>query len=55
MLFGHSLLTDTIANMFDRNGERTGDPLRPRRRTNGTRSRRAGRGADSFANHPERW
>jgi hypothetical protein len=55
MSFGHSVIASTIANMLDRNSEGNGHPLRPRRRTSGTRSRRASGSADSFAEHPERW
>ena len=55
MNIGNAIASIVIANLFDKDGEFEGHPLRPKRRNATTRSSRPQRGSNSFAAHPERW
>jgi hypothetical protein len=55
MNFGHAIAAITITNLLTEDHDSTGNPLRPRKRTRGAKSRSAQRGSNSFAEHPERW
>ncbi len=56
MHIGNAITSILIADMFDKNNETGGHPLRPSNRSPGSRSRKKGqRGSNSFAEHPERW
>lgn len=55
MNIGNAIASIAIADLFDKNNEYEGHPLRPSKRTTGKRSRVAQRGSNSFAAHPERW
>jgi hypothetical protein len=55
MNIGHAIASIVIADLFDKNNEFEGHPLRPRKRASGGRPRAGQRGSNSFAEHPERW
>ena len=55
MNIGNAIASILIADLFDKDGDTGGHPLRPVPRRKGTRSGRSQRGSDSFAAHPERW
>ena len=55
MNFGTAIASILISNLFDKDGDGEGHPLRPTKRSPGTRSAKAQRGSNSFAEHPERW
>ena len=55
MNLGNAIASIAIANLFDKNRDDGGHPLRPAKRSAGSRSRGAHRGSNSFAAHPERW
>jgi hypothetical protein len=55
MNFGHAIAAITITNLLTEDTDAKGNPLRPRKKTSGLKSRSGQRGSNSFAEHPERW
>ena len=55
MNIGNAIASILIADLFQKDGDTGGHPLRPQRRRSGARSSRSQRGSNSFAAHPERW
>lgn len=55
MNIGSAIASIFIVDLFDKNSETGGHPLRPNKQRPGTRSRSRQRGSNSFAEHPERW
>ena len=56
MHIGNAITSILLADMFDKNNQRGGHPLRPDKGHADSRSRKKGqRGSNSFAEHPERW
>ena len=55
MNFGHAIAAITITNLLTEDKDGKGNPLRPRKKTPGAKSRSGQRGSNSFAEHPERW
>ena len=55
MNIGNAIASILIADLFDKDGDTGGHPLRPERRRSGNRPNRTQRGSNSFAAHPERW
>jgi hypothetical protein len=55
MNFGHAIASIAISNLFDKENDGAGNPLRPGKRGAGARSGKPQRDSNSFAAHPERW
>ncbi|HEX3090016.1 MAG TPA: hypothetical protein VHQ23_15290 [Ilumatobacteraceae bacterium] len=57
MHIGNAITSILLADMFDKNNQRGGHPLRPDKgHADYSRSRKKGqRASNSFAEHPERW
>jgi hypothetical protein len=55
MNIGNAIASTFIADLFDKDKDTGGRPLRPGKRAAGMRSRTRQRGSNSFAENPERW
>jgi hypothetical protein len=55
MNIGNVIASIALIDLFDRNNENDGHPLRSTKRSTGNRSNRRQHGSSSFADHPERW
>ena len=55
MNFGHAIAAIALTNLLTEDKDGKGNPLRPRKKVPGAKSRSGQRGSNSFAEHPERW
>jgi hypothetical protein len=55
MNIGNAIASIALAKLFDKNDDDGGRPLRPTKRSSGSRPSKPQRGSNSFAEHPERW